>query len=669
MTYGRVVIIGAGGAGKTSLRHGLMKNPLPKMAFSTLLADSLSVKYQWAGACGQRWVEIDEEDEINELATLLTRIIESKSLLQSVESAPAMKKFKPSTQSQSGGPQTASSSSRDHSDIVDEIREKVITRARRAELDHRPHSEVLLNLWDSGGQVVFMNILPAFLTKRTLFMLVFDASKNLETKLQVKARHAGEIVHIEDYHLSTTEMLLQWMASIDAHLSLREHGAKVDPYPRVMLIGTHLDKLVSKEDNPAVKTEEVLDSLHSQYKDKTFADLLMPSPGYIVDNTTAGQDKEDPAFSSIRQSVHEFATTNFTVPTPITWILFRKVMQNISQANKPVMRYSEVVAVAEDCSIPNSAVPSVLNFYHELGVFLYYSKIQTLREVIIATPQWLIDHIAKLLTPRGLEDQGQERRWRLLRSKGILTETLYKKVLKHSVLPPQALMDLLEFFLLAVRIKTTEILPHSDNEYFVPCMLNTPSQITDETSAPINVAKPMHLIFNTHYVPPGFYVRLLATVARNPHCQVLFQQINRYSVTVAYRKVDEITLREHPDSIEVRVARAAQGGPDVLPFHLACRDILMMIQAAIIEVYEWLPGVSVSTAFVCSTCSPEVPYHFVTFDQDTLTTTTVRCQNEQLQVLGQCPLQQNWLKLQEQSLTHSGIVLIKAIRYDINIQE
>ena len=568
-------------------------------------------------------------------------------------------------QQSSKGPQKARSNSKNHSEVVNEIRKKVFTKVKQAKLDHQPRSEVLLNVWDSGGQVVFMNVLPAFLTKRTLFMLVFDASKNLETKLQVDTIRAGEIVHTEDYHLNTTELLLQWMASIDAHLSLREHGAKVDPYPRVMLIGTHLDKFVSKEDNPAVKTKKVLDSLHSQYKDKTFADLLLPCPGYIVDNTTAGQDKEDPAFSSIRKSVHEFATANFTVLTPITWVLFRKVMQALSKGNRPVMRYSEVVAVAEACSIPASAVPSVLNFYHELGVFVYYSNIQTLREVIITSPQWLVNHIAKLLTPQGLEDQGQERRWRLLREKGILTESLYKEVLKNSVLPAQSLVDLLEHFLLTVPIETTHIHPYKGREYFVPCMLKAPScdepSKADKSSekAPIYMAKAMHLIFDTQYVPPGFYVRLLASVARNPYCQVLFQQINRFTTTVAYQEVDEIILREYPDSIEVQVTRAAQGGPDVPPFQQTCQDILRMTEESIIKVHEWLPGVSVSTAFVCSTCSPAEQKHFVRFNRDTLTTDTVRCQHEKKQVLGQCPLQQYWLKLQEERLTYSGIVLSK----------
>ena len=665
MTYGRVMMIGAGGAGKTSLRHGLMKKLLPKVASSTLLANSSSVKYQWTGASGQRWVEIDEEDEISELAILLSRIIADKSLLPSAESALAIQDFQPSTRPSSEGPQSAGISTRDHSDTVEKIREEVFRRVRL--VDDQPRSEVLLNLWDSGGQVVFMNVLPAFLTKRTLFMLVFDASKNLEKKLQVVTTRTGKIVHTEDYHLNTTELLLQWMASIDAHLSLRSAGTTMDPYPRVMLIGTHLDQLVSKGCDPTVEPKKILDSLHSQYENKAYADLLMPSPGYIVDNTTAGQEKEDPAFQTIRKCVHDFATTNFSVSTPVTWVLFRKVMQRVSQANKPVMRYTEVIAVAEACSVPTNAIPSVLNFYHELGVFLYYSKIPTLREAIIATPQWLVNHIAKLLTPHGFEDQGRERLWKLLREKGILTEMLYKEVLAHSVLPPQALVDLLEHFLLMVPIKTTHIHRYKGKEYFVPCMLKAPSQTTvtqssnsEETSAPIYTAKAMHLIFDTHYVPPGFYVRLLATVARNPNCRVLFQQINRFTVTVAYQEVDEITLREHTDSIEVRVSRAAQGGSHVLPFNQVCRDTLMLIEASIIELQKWLPGVSISTAFVCSNCLPKVEKHFVKFDRDTLITTTIRCQKEKLQTLDQCQSQQYWLKMQEQS-SPSGIYMSLAV--------
>ena len=330
-------------------------------------------------------------------------------------------------------------------------------------------------------------------------------------------------------------------------------------------------------------------------------------------------------------------------------------MQTISLADKPVLRYSEVIAVAEACSVPISAIPSVLNFYHELGVFLYYSNIPSLQEVVIATPQWLVDHIAKLLAPRGLEDHGRERQWSLFRQSGILTKILYTEVLKDSVIEPQGVLDLLEYFLLAIPIETTCIHPYIGKEYFIPCMLDTgsdsipchSSETPSQPSAVVHTAKPMHLIFNTHYVPPGFYIRLLASIAKCEDCNIVFEQSSRYAVTFDYQEVDEIAVREHTDSIEVQVTRALQGGPHVPPFHRVCRNILELMNNSIQEVDKWLPSVAVNTAFICSCCSSDLPRHFVTFDQDVLTTTTVRCRKKKRQQLGQLQSQEYWLNIQE----------------------
>ena len=260
-----------------------------------------------------------------------------------------------------------------------------------------------------------------------------------------------------------------------------------------------------------------------------------------------------------------------------------------------------------------------------------------------------------------MEDQGRERQWTLFREKGILTETLYKEILKHSVLGPQALVDLLEHFLLAAPIQTTHIHSYEGREYFVPCMLHAPTtsrwNVMKQVFAKLLTrtvfeAKPIHLIFNTHYVPPGFYVRLLASVAKNSHCRILFEQINRYTVTFAYKVLDFITVREHTDSIEVLVTRSTQKGSQVPPLAQVCRDILELINASVEEVYTWLPGVSVTTAFVCSNCSSKVPRHFVIFEQDNL---TALCQKEKVQHLGQFPSQQCWLTPQDIISSQSGM--------------
>ena len=46
---------------------------------------------------------------------------------------------------------------------------------------------MLLHLWDCGGQPVFLDVLPAFLSSRTMFVLVFNASKGLTAPFKVYA--------------------------------------------------------------------------------------------------------------------------------------------------------------------------------------------------------------------------------------------------------------------------------------------------------------------------------------------------------------------------------------------------------------------------------------------------------------------------------------------------
>ena len=74
--YARVMFVGPGGVGKSSLLHGLMNKPLP-LANSTQLADTMTVKpatRKWASAGGDSksfWREVTDNDETMELVGLV----------------------------------------------------------------------------------------------------------------------------------------------------------------------------------------------------------------------------------------------------------------------------------------------------------------------------------------------------------------------------------------------------------------------------------------------------------------------------------------------------------------------------------------------------------------------------------------------------------------------
>ena len=71
VSYGRVMLLGLGAAGKTSLIHGLMNQQLPDKANSTILASTRSVKYYWVKTeqgHHSHWAELSVKDKIQELA-------------------------------------------------------------------------------------------------------------------------------------------------------------------------------------------------------------------------------------------------------------------------------------------------------------------------------------------------------------------------------------------------------------------------------------------------------------------------------------------------------------------------------------------------------------------------------------------------------------------------
>ncbi len=632
MAYGRVMMIGPGGAGKTSLWHALMNKKLPSSVHtsSTLLAELLELQYMWAEAGDEvtkPWVELSEEDELDELAFWLKRRVEHR--CTQGESQPLGEK--PSL--------SPSEMVRGHSQAIEEqikqIIEEILTRLSNGKPLKK--SEVFMHLWDCGGQVVFLDVMSAFLTLRTVYMLVFDASKDLNDKLDVDSVKEGEIVGTEPSHLSTTEMLLQWMAFIHVLLRLRKQEtrpmqAKAPQSGQVMLVGTHKDELKSRVSEHDELQRKIKDQLHLQYEDRASSDLLIPEPIYIVDNTTAGNGElEDPVLKKIREQVHRVILKNFSVPTPVSWVFFRRVMKRLFVSQR-VVKYEEVVAIAKACWIQSEAVPKVLAFYHQLGVFLHYADVPSLKGWVIVHPQWFLWNLVKLLCPHGLqEDHGKERMWNLLRKKGILVQELYESVLSGNEVPPQALIDLLVHLHLAAPVPPQPSISHYKAPwYFVPCMLSLPARTASTQKASgrkqVCVAADIHLKFSTKYTPPGYFVRLVAYLAQREF-EVLYENIDRYHIRFRWGQVDELYLKEESDTLLVRVSRY-KDAQRLLQFQNTCREVLKTLLTAVDEIKSWLPSVEVFTAFRCSHCS-EIPEHHVNFGKDTSTSCCLRCDREE----------------------------------------
>ena len=656
VAYARVMFLGPGGSGKSSLLDGLMDQPL-LLAESTALADILNITYHWveaADAAEDAWRLMAEEDEVQELASLCHLAVKDKT--KRPQGAAAGVGAPVHTASAPSSDQDAQKAAQIQKDVAQSVFKKAwqVKQDQKFSLlylEHSPPStgpEVMMRIWDCGGQPVFLDILSAFLTSRTMFLLVFDASQPLNNKCQENWRHKGQTYHGKEHNITFLQLMVQWMRLIHAsfvaknevgtattettHSEATQSEATADrrqpitlpPCPRIMIVGTHGDRVSSEG------AQKVLKEIESSCNERAFHDLVIDK--LIIDNTTAGQGRnEDPGYRRIREKINKF-THSLTAPTPIAWVSFRKVVQKAA-ADSPVLSYEQVTTIAKTCGIDKSKVPSVLHFYHQLGVYLHYKKIESLSSTIIAEPRWLIKQLCKLLMPEWYHPRkgNLATLWQWLEGKGVLLEPLYQDLWGDCGLTggAQALVDLLEHFDLAKKIDNSsvprEMQRYDGCKYFVPCMLNARLQegldreaekMAGQPLVSIQQAATLHLAFNTGYIPPGFFVRLAVQMSKSEKCTPIFEKsVYRDSITFRYGEVDRVTITESKSLVSVHVdfIRVVKRDHSISRFADSCISFRRELYEMCKEVLCWLPSVQLDFAFRC-TCSVDAEEHFAIID-------------------------------------------------------
>ena len=642
ISYVRVMFLGEGESGKSSVLDGLMKKKFTENKNSTMLAETRDISYQFIEAENGKWTEMDEKATVTELA--------KKVVVKGEDSSSNDKKW-PQAEEEFGETVSPSESETEESGeeteilsqgepemvhteeefeketenlspkIVPELAEKasdahkqccevVSSKAQQLEEHMSSNKTDVLHVWDCGGQPVFLDILSAFITARTMFLLLFDASKNLicnkvrETGIRV----GGSLIPGRNLTLSRIQLMIQWMQLIYASLVCKSQDQQDYPFPRVMMIGSRSDKIeVSKQ-------KEIRANLKVKCAKEAFSNIILCEP-LIIDNTTAGKEKEDPGYGKIREAIHFFAE-DLTVDTPHAWIVFRTVLKHTVAERKGNAKYmlsfNEVVTIAKSCNIPSESVVGMLKFYHELGVFLHYAKIDLLKDIVFIDPQWLFQQLCKLLMPECYSSELQLRipisHANNLSQYGILqlTRNLDHVISKACGLSPKELVTLLEHFNLAQKVKECpEPLQNIiGDRYFIPCMLemcpNSATELTIQNTTTQQVAARLHIVFEMGYVPPGFFVRLIAQMTTK--FALMFDSgVYRDRIMFGLSSNNTVTLSEPSSlrSIQVDFVKFTQRKLEKHVFAKECLSFRDALYDMSVKVLCWLPQIKPLFAFSC----------------------------------------------------------------------
>ena len=168
--YARLMFLGAGGSGKSSLLDGLMNIPL-RTAESTALADTKTVSYQWikaADAAEEAWRLHSNEDEAKGLAAKSRQLAESRRRGREVKGsfitvwalAPAVKVYDVAEQAvdflkrKVANTRTEEKASGRESVAIEKIIKEAKTGGNSLPLESS-NPDVVLHIWDCGGQPDF----------------------------------------------------------------------------------------------------------------------------------------------------------------------------------------------------------------------------------------------------------------------------------------------------------------------------------------------------------------------------------------------------------------------------------------------------------------------------------------------------------------------------------
>lgn len=400
--------------------------------------------------------------------------------------------------------------------------------------------ENFLRIWDIKSHSIFLNTLPAILTPQTLLLLAFDATGDLNSPCFNEK--------------STVEYMLELISAVHSTIATKHKFNSCNQNIACIIpIGIHRNSGSIKKD--------IFNTLTDAIPDMALSNLVQD--GILVNLTT-----RDAGCQKIQKVISEFSNKE-VIPTPITWVLFRKIIERHFRG-KPFMFFEDVMKLAEVCSIPQSSLSSVLQFYHHFGVFVHYSKIRRLNPYVIIDQYWLFDQI---------------------------TENSAYDILDWPYgFHPEAIHDLYKHLLLIV---SSIYYPSR----FAPFMLpSVPLPALPSSSSAMLSTAPLYLTFRTNYLPPGFFSRLVVVMLNdNDYTFDLFDKQFSNRIELCYR-LDTIIMTANKSSVSILVQRKHPRPIKYPTFLTTCKKIYALVKNSVDRVKKWLPGID--TKFTLE-CTPE----------------------------------------------------------------
>ena len=339
-------------------------------------------------------------------------------------------------------------------------------------------SNIIIALYDSGGQPEFFDVMPLLNTVPTGNVMIFNMNELFDAKYRPEFYTNG--CHMStggETHYTNAELMKTALANIEL-CATRQISS---PSNNVIVVGTHLDEYMKGKENAEESLSQLDDALSNMVLTDSTRGMVVTYNRegkedriiHPISNTKYSKEQDEVA-QKIRTAIEEMSErANTQKEIPNSWLLFQ---YQIRLLNKPCITLNECEDIAKICFIiMKEDVKRVLEYFHDLGILLNYKELDN---VVFCNSQWLFEQVSKLIKAK------YNRPFRVDVENGIINakcmaDKIYSSLNKNT----SGVIKLNDLLRLFVSLNIMAELPierwskdKTDRQFFMPALLDTASE-------------------------------------------------------------------------------------------------------------------------------------------------------------------------------------------------
>ena len=352
--------------------------------------------------------------------------------------------------------------------------------------------EIVAEIIDSGGQPQFLEILPRFIRRLNLVIIVTNLRERLdEFPSSYFYGEDGELVGKgEPSKITNEQMLRQFLQVV---VSQSQENSQI----KVIIVGTHEDlehECTETREEKEMKISDIMKSLHLE-KNTVYSDHKCKKLIFAINakDPKEADYKMGQRVMKVLMDEDEAETINM----PLKFHLLEEAIKEMSIVGKISFTVNEIMQYMNEYFNDEASLKEGLQYLEQSNRIVYFNEL--FPDKVIGKPQAVLNMVKEIvqshirLNGDADTEEVMDGVWKKFKDEGILTMTTLKKISKYDDhFTPDDMLKLLEKLLILFK--------RSPGEFLMPCLLSTEASMPTFAS---HTADPMHQISMMLHFPKG----------------------------------------------------------------------------------------------------------------------------------------------------------------------